>query len=263
MKGSFFPPPDEDPADLLRRIEEAMAPGMRAELMLRHTMLGLQLATIKDLMHSNEQAEAATRIKFDELNAEIEANPDNECLYDVHEDRLWKAVFMDSAHSMSAVGMLAPFIESLFVAIFDGLRKRQGSAADNSRRQRADDQFWNPQILFDKDSPKTNLVKGISQLAVSCGLQCFLPKDYEKSLSALFAYRNNMLHNGFEWPADTTGKFSNRIASESWPEDWFKGSKTGEEPWLYCMTPEFCTHCVDLIDGIIEGVGRYLRERDG
>lgn len=168
---------------------------------------------------------------------------------------------MDSAHSMSAVGMLAPFIESLFVAIFEGLRKRQVSDAGDTRRQRADDQFWNPQVFFDKDVPKTNLVKGIEQLAVSCGLHPHLPEGYEKTLAALFAYRNNMLHNGFEWPADTISKFSSRIASEKWPETWFTSADRGGKPWLYYMSPDFCAHCVELIDGIIDGTGRYLKER--
>ena len=261
-QGGFFPPPDEDPTKGIRSWVERLPPRAHTQWLLRHSLPGEQLAAIKDLLHRNQQAAAATQIKFDELKAEIEANPDNERLDDIYDERFWKAVFMDSAHSMSAVGMLAPFIESLFVAIFEGLRKRQGSAADDTRRQRADDQFWNPQIFFDKDSTKTNLVKGISQLAVSCGLQSFLPTDYEKSLSALFAYRNNMLHNGFEWPADTIRKFSNRIASEKWPEDWFTSADRDGQPWLYYMSPDFCAHCVDLIDGIIDGVGLYLKERE-
>lgn len=109
--------------------------------------------------------------------------------------------------------------------------------------------------------PKTNLVKGIEQLAVSCGLQPHLPDGYEKTLSALFAYRNNMIHNGFEWPAETIKKFSSRIASEKWPDSWFTSAKQGKKPWLYYMSPDFCAHCVDLIDGIIDGTGGYLKDR--
>jgi hypothetical protein len=259
----FFPPSDEDTADLWRRFEEAISPSMRAEWMLRHTMLGLQLSAIKDLMHRNERAAAATRIKLKELNWEAEANPDQVQLEFLHERRFWQAIFMDSAHSMSAVGMLAPFIESLFVAIFEGLRKRQRMDAGHTRRQRADDQFWNPQIVFRSEGPRDDLVAGIDQLAESCGLKPYLPDDYRKTLSALFAYRNNMLHNGFEWPAETIGKFSYRIASEKWPEAWFTSADRDGKPWLYYMSPEFCSHCVDLIDGIIDGTGRYLKERGG
>jgi hypothetical protein len=161
---------------------------------------------------------------------------------------------------MSAVGMLAPFIESLFVAIFEGFRKRECDEQADIRRQRVDDQFWNPQIIFRKEGPKTDLVAGIDQLAETCGLKPYLPGDCRKTLAALFAYRNNMLHNGFEWPADTIRKFSQHIASEKWPEDWFTSADKGSEPWIYYISPDFCAHCIETIDGIMEGVGRYLKK---
>ena len=78
----------------------------------------------------------------------MEANPDQVHLDFIHERPFWQATFMDSAHGMSAVGMLAPFIESLFVTIFEGLRKRQGTDAGDARRQRANDQFWKPMSLM-------------------------------------------------------------------------------------------------------------------
>ena len=261
-KGGFFPPSDEDPAEGIRRWVDRLPPSAHTQWLLRHSLPGEQLAANKDLLHRNQQAAAATQIKFDELKAEMEANPDNERLDDLYDERFWKAVFMDSAHSMSAVGMLAPFIESLFVAIFEGLRKRHGTAAEDTRHQRADDQFWNPQIVFRGEGPRDDLVAGIDQLAESCGLKPYLPADYRNTLSALFAYRNNMLHNGFEWPSDTIKKFSNRIASEKWPEDWFTSADRDGQPWLCYMSPNFCSHCVELIDAVIDGVGRYLKERE-
>ncbi|AHD03186.1 hypothetical protein [Leisingera methylohalidivorans] len=259
---SSTPPFDEEAAASWQRFVDSISPSMHAGWMLRQTMPGTQLDAIKSLMHRNEQASAATSIKLKETKAEIEANPDDVGLEWTYDHRFWQSVFMDSAHSMSAVGMLAPFIESLFVAIFEGLRKRHGAAAEDTRHQRADDQFWNPQIVFRSEGPRDDLVAGIDQLAESCGLKPYLPADYRKTLSALFAYRNNMLHNGFEWPADAIKKFSNRIASEKWPEDWFTGADRDGQPWLYYMSPDFCSHCVELIDAVIDGVGRYLKERE-
>lgn len=261
-QGGSTPPFDEEAAASWQRFVDSISPSMHAGWMLRHTMPGTQLDAIKSLMHRNEQASAATSIKLKETKAEIEANPDDVGLEWTYDHRFWQSVFMDSAHSMSAVGMLAPFIESLFVAIFEGLRKRQSTDAGNARRHRADDQFWNPQIVFRSEGPKGDLVAGIDQLAESCGLKPFLPPDYRNTLSALFAYRNNMLHNGFEWPAEAIGKFSNRIASEKWPEAWFTSAERDGEQWLYYMSPDFCSHCVELIDGIIDGVGLYLKERE-
>jgi hypothetical protein len=262
-RDGFFPPSDIDANELARRLSENLPPRVHAESLLRYTLLEVQLAAIKALLHRNQQAEAATRIEFEELNNKrAELGPDSDHLDALHDDRFWQAVFQDSAHSMSAVGMLAPIVESLFVAVFDGLRKREDAARSDTRRERADDQFWNPQIFFGKEEPRKDIVVGIDQLAMSCGLNEYLPEGYQKTLAALFAYRNNMLHNGFEWPAETIRKFSQRIASAKWPEEWFASTDKGGEPWLYYMSPEFCTHCTETIDGIIEGVGRYLKEAD-
>jgi hypothetical protein len=34
----------------------------------------------------------------------------------------------------------------------------------------------------------------------------------------------------------------------------------GSEPWIYYISPDFCAHCIETIDGIMEGVGRYLKK---
>ncbi|MGD9863405.1 MAG: hypothetical protein AB7S99_09350 [Pseudodonghicola sp.] len=249
-----------DPEALARLWLEMLPPDVHVTQLLGEWLPADQLNAIKELLQRNHQAAEASRIKFDELRQQLNATPDDEQLNRLHDDRFWSRVFMDSAHSMSAVGMLAPFMESLFVAIFAGLRRWQVEDMGDVRRQRADDQFWNPQIYFEKDMPKTNLVKGIQQLAGSCGLQPFLPAEYEKTLAALFAYRNNMFHNGFLWSAETISKFSNRVASEKWPDAWFASVDKGGKPWLYYMSPEFCDHCIRLIDEIMDGTGRYLKE---
>lgn len=195
--------------------------------------------------------------------------------------------FQASAHSMATVGMLAPFIESLFVSIFNGLKHRHHPISEATRRQRTSDQFWNPQYVFRSGGPTHDLVAGIEQLADTCDLTRHLPTDYLRAISALFAYRNNMFHNGFEWP-DCAGrirlencpekenrcnstisckrsvvqKFINRIGNKGWPEDWFERVERNEKPWLIYMTPSFCAQCIDLIDDIIVCTGRYLKDID-
>ena len=50
-------------------------------------------------------------------------------------DHLHQSVFQDAAHSMAAVGMLAPFVESLFKQAFPGnLLDRNGRAPMPHRR---------------------------------------------------------------------------------------------------------------------------------
>jgi len=58
-RGGFDPPPDEDPAEGIRRWVERLQPSAHTQWLLRHSLPGEQLAAIKDLLHRNQQAAAA------------------------------------------------------------------------------------------------------------------------------------------------------------------------------------------------------------
>ncbi|MFZ3585203.1 hypothetical protein ACOI1H_24175, partial [Loktanella sp. DJP18] len=235
LSGSNLEP--EEMQQMLQRWRENRTPREHAEGLLRprFTFLELQLDAIKELIHRHQQAEAVTWIKFKELDMEIEANPNNEQLDGLREDRFWKAVFMDSAHSMAVVGMLAPFIESLFDAIFDRLKHKVTLPTDHRRNTLGERDIWNPQWYAARkaEDSRKDIVLGIKQLAGATGFKTYLPPGHEPALEALFAFRNNMLHNGFEWPTKKVKLFTKRIASEGWPDDWFSGTDRGEDPWLY------------------------------
>ena len=79
--------------------------------------------------------------------------------------------------------------------------------------------------------------------------------------AALTAYRNSMFHNGFEWPLAERQMFGELIAAEGWPDGWFKKSTTGGVPWIFYMSDEFIAHGLEVIDQLLEGVGRYLEQR--
>ena len=97
---------------------------------------------------------------------------------------------------MAAVGMLAPFTETLFTKFFPCLPK-------------------------EKDKNRQGIVKAISYLSKSKGLANFFPENYEETLDALFSYRNKMFHNGFIWPENERNKFQERINDRGWPTNWF------------------------------------------
>jgi hypothetical protein len=228
--------------------------------------LEAQLIAIKGALKRNNEAEAEATERIQAMAAQIKLldpldsrNADH--LNDILTEMLHESVYRDAAHSMSAVGMLAPFVESLFVSTFAGLRERAHAAESVDLRAKAtQNQYWNPQILFGKEGPRDDIVKGINQLATSTGLQSFLPEGYQKTLSALFSYRNNMFHNGFEWPPEARQKFANRIINNGWPGNWFAQATRGDEPWVFYMSDDFIAHCLQMIDQVLEGVGRYLAQ---
>ena len=228
--------------------------------------LEAQLIAIKGALKRNNAAETEATENIKAMVEQVELldprdsrNADH--LNDIVSDMLHESVYNDAAHSMSAIGMLAPFVESLFVSTFVGLRERaQAAASEDPRANATRNQYWNPQIVFGKSGPRDDIVLGIAQLATSTGLQPFLPDGYQKALSALFSYRNNMFHNGFEWPPEARQKFANRIKNDGWPDNWFSQATRNDEPWVFYMSDDFISHCLQLIDEVLEGVGKFIAQ---
>ncbi|MCX7382601.1 MAG: hypothetical protein NT133_14565 [Alphaproteobacteria bacterium] len=75
---------------------------------------------------------------------------------------------------------------------------------------------------------------------------------------ALVSYRNNMFHNGFEWPPETREKFSARIKNDGWPGNWFTQATRGDVPWVFYMSDDFVAKCLELIEKVLDGVGKLL-----
>ena len=204
-----------------------------------------QLLAIKSLIRRNQQADEDLEQKIKDLyeqarrTTEVRNSPYQD---DRWVDETYQSFFQDAAHSMAAIGMLVPFVEALFEAIF-------------------------PRLPDEKAKDKQGIVKATTQLAESSGLAQFFPDDYEKTLDALFLYRNKMFHNGFIWPLDVRKKFQKTIKERGWPCNWFeetihkdpceKGDK--EMPWIFCMSADFIEHCLLTVEKILDGYGKSVR----
>lgn len=130
------------------------------------------------------------------------------------------SVFQDAAHSMGAVGMLAPFVESMFhqglLAVGERLIDAGQVPSTVPRFAEAPPaKRWDCHYVWKAGKARKELAEGIIQLSNSVGLSPHLPSDINRMLTALFQYRNKMFHNGFEWPAATREAFDeNRM---KWP----------------------------------------------
>ena len=241
----------------------------RAIFSIEERDLEAQLLAIKGVLRRNREADKAVAQSINELDEYVRSHTGDDVEYQMQVEGKWldalhDSVFRDAANSMSAVGMLGPFVESLFISIFLYLRKRhrEDSVADSSdvRSAAAETAFWDPHFVFEKGGRRTDLVGGIKQLATSTGLAEFLPDGYEKTLTALFAYRNKMFHHGFEWPVEERQKFDKRIIADGWPSDWFSRSTSNGEPWAFYMSMAFIAHCLATIDAVLEGFGKFLTQ---
>jgi hypothetical protein len=222
--------------------------------------LDAQLVAIRAALALARAAEAKRTEEIEALTRHAEETGSNH-LADARADELNASVYDDAARSAAAVGMLAPFLENLFVGIFRGIGKMGkdvlGHETRSDRSLRAIGLFWDPHLYYAKDEIREDLPAGIMQLAEAAALLPFFPADLKPALDALFGYRNMMLHNGFEWPPEKRASFGNRV--KQWPSDWFGCATTNHKPWVWYMTDKFIERVLTLIDQVLEATGQHTR----
>ncbi len=226
-----------------------------------------QLMAIHSLLRQHADADRASQeeIKRIEEFARQTSGCRNDHAVDEWIDRLHSSTYQDAAHSMAAVGMLAPFVESIFYQAFQGIRcqfyAKGTPPSENARWQQPAKDQWDCHFVWTNGRRSKNLPQGIIQLSEAVGLMPFLPSDLAPMLQVLFEYRNKMFHNGFEWPVEERERFERRIEQAGWPSEWFAKATTGGHPWVFYMTDQLIQHCLDMIEQIIAGIGRFCNDR--
>jgi hypothetical protein len=222
--------------------------------------LEAQLIAIRSFLRSSRKAGAAQQAEIKALTERAKLAR-SEHLVGMWTDALHDSVYHDAARSAAAAGMLAPFVENLFTGIFRGISKMGDDVLGNNGNQpravRAKALFWDPHTYFERKEIKTDIVAGIRQLADVTGLTPFLPGDAEKVLSALFSYRNQIMHNGFEWPLDRRESFASQ--RRQWPTKWFSSASSGGKAWVWYMTDVFVERILAFIDEVLEAAGEHIR----
>ncbi len=183
------------------------------------------------------------------------------------EEKIQFSVYQSAAHSMSAVGMLAPLMESIFHQGFRGIHENlftgEQHPSSHIRWNQSDADKWDCHLVWGRSGRKKDLVRGIIQLSDATGLKPFLPEDLEVVLKVLFSYRNKMFHCGFEWPVVERTRFWNRIENESWPANWLDKATSGGEPWIIYLSSEFIQHCIQTIEQVIASFGNFVVKKSG
>ena len=197
--------------------------------MWRHIELDAQLRAIKLFLHRNQEDEQNLEREIATLfeqGRQLEMATKGSALPYFGEawlDRVEEAYYLDAVHSTAAASLLAPFLEALFVAVFQNFRSEVEQAVQASpkhdRSQASESKLCDPNYFFGQiGKPERNIVKGINQLADLIKLAKYFPSDYRDTLEALLYYRNKMLHLGFVWPDDERVNFQSKIRDNNWPE---------------------------------------------
>ena len=144
-----------------------------------------QLAAIRGLLrrHRETEAELSNTIQTIDLQARQLGGRANARAVDEWLEHMHASVFQGAAHSMAAVGMIAPLIETMFKSAFSGIRKlftQQGNPLVQSiRPTMRDGQRWDCQFC---SGGRKNLVRGVLELVEALGLAAELPGDLNRSV---------------------------------------------------------------------------------
>ena len=195
-----------------------------------------QLIAIRGLLSRQERAdqELSDSIEKAAKVAERTRGRANDHAVEVHVELMQMSCYQDAAHSMAAVGTIAPFIESAFRRAF---------------------------CAIGTELPQGRLVENIVKRMDEAGMKKYMPDNLELTLSALFAYRNKMFHGGFEWSSEALKRFEKRLEQSGWPSEWFLIATTDNEPWMFYMSPDFVDHCLNMAERVTKGIEEFDIER--
>lgn len=165
------------------------------------------------------------------------------------------SVYQDAAHSMAAVGMLAPLVETIFRTAFLNIGVRYDSlpgwTSRHARLQRPGKKRWDCGLVLRNDKWVNGIVEGVRELSDALELTPALPSDFWLRFEALIAYRNKMFHHGFEWPEKVRDQFWTQLEASG----FFSVATTDGRPWIVYMTTAFSRELVADIERVLSVIG--------
>ena len=193
-----------------------------------------QFEAVRRFLSSQTEASAESAREMEQRMERISKSTGEErdwLLEDMYLDLFIPDVYDGAARSMASVGMLAPLVESLFKRL--------------ARVLKTD---WPPRG-FPVDTIASMIgAHGINQM----------PTNWEPVLRALFHFRNNMFHLGFEWPLDERNKFETLIQTSRWPTSWFDRAWQDDQAWIFYLSDEFVSRCLDVVESIMKAVAEFI-----
>ena len=193
-----------------------------------------QLQAARQLLVRNEQADARLSNEIEETQrwASASSSDDRDVAFVHTIDLIAESIYQQVAHSMAAVGVVAPVIE----AVFKDAVRRAG-----------------------EELPPRNFVERLPEIINRTGMNDYLHDEIAVTMEALFRYRNTLFHWGFEWPADECEKFQN--AMNGWPLGWFSVAALEMQQEVFIMSPTFIEHCLKTAEDVTKDLQDFLVDR--
>lgn len=215
-----------------------------------------QVRAIRDLLdrHAEEERLATDRIQSIRSTEPMRQQFVDEAVAEMHE-----SVYQDAAHSMAAVGMLAPLVETIFRTAFLNIGARYDSlpgwTSPHARLQLPGKTRWDCGRVFRDGEWRNGIVEGVRELSDALDLTPALPPAFWSRFEALIAYRNKMFHHGFEWPEKIREQFWGRMETSG----FFSVATTNDRPWIVYMTAAFSRQLLVDIEQILSRIGALAK----
>jgi hypothetical protein len=253
----------EIPPELLRQLLEESGTGLPdmedidyAGDFLPEIDYPAQLRAIRDLLDHHAAEE---RIVTDRIQRISTTKPMRQQFVDEAVAEMHASVYQDAAHSMAAVGMLAPLTETIFRTAFLNIGARYDSlpgwTSKHPRLQRPGKTRWDCGLVLRNDKWVNGIVEGVRELSDALELTQALPPDFWLRFEALIAYRNKMFHHGFEWPEKVRDKFWSQVEVSR----FFTAATTGGRPWIVYMSAAFTREVLVDIERVLTVIGALAK----
>jgi hypothetical protein len=215
-----------------------------------------QLRAIRDLLDRHAEEERLVTERIQRISA---TEPMRQQFVDEAVAEMHASVYQDAAHSMAAVGMLAPLIETIFRTAFLNIGVRYDSqprwTSTHVRLQRPGKTRWDCGSVLQNEKWVNGLVEGVRELSDALELTSALPPGFWPRFEALIAYRNKMFHHGFEWADKVRDQFWTKVEASG----FFSAATTDGRPWIVYMTAAFTRDLLGDIERILSVIGALAK----
>ena len=203
-----------------------------------------RLIAVVGLLDSHRQAEKKIEARIKKMESLARRTPGEHAVY-MWIEKVHQSIYQDAAHSMAAVGMIAPLIESVFDHTFQEIGRLAiglPPLTTHYRLQTVKRETWDCRLVLNKDGKwSPSLVQGVVQLLDAIDLKAHLPEALAEKLAptlsfpppALRTRRADFRHRALQWNhAARTRAFRLRPAGGSC------------EPWHPAHTLALAGRCV-------------------
>lgn len=136
------------------------------------------------------------------------------------------------------------------------LGKKPSAHAKTSKLKidkKASKHFWDPHWYIQEDGKqKGNIANGIVELCKLFKLNRNLPENFELLLTAIFQYRNYVMHNGVEWESDKIRKF--KQIDDGLAFNAFEWSKRNGEEYIAFISDDLINSALHFCDACLEHI---------